>query len=237
MNERFRREGFCVASIADAASWSAKLEQQRESIMASGTGNRPWVFWELHNPWSRASVNVDSWGLLDLCQSPAMIECLSDLMGEDIVLFDSQITPNPPFPGSARDEWRDDEHFFPLDRSGGVVVRLPCGSNDTRTFATRAAAPAQYSIGQIVIHRAGLVYRLGIFGPHEFEFVVRYFPATHRYIRDPAHPKQVLLTERYPWINYAKMPLWLVSGEDRADNDYVTGFHTKTGRWTTARPG
>ena len=29
------------------------------------------------------------------------------------------------------------------------------------------------------------------------------------------------------------MPLWLVRGEDKADNDFVTGFQPKAGRWIT----
>jgi hypothetical protein len=62
--------------------------------------------------------------------------------------------------------------------------------------------------------------------------VFQYFPASSRYIRDPAHPLHQALTERQPLINHATVPLWLVSGEDRADNDFVSGFQPKAAFWS-----
>ena len=65
-------------------------------------------------------------------------------------------------------------------------------------------------------------------------YAMRYFPASSRYNRDPAAPVHRALTERYPLFNYAQMPLWLVHGEDRAQNDFVTGFNVHAGFWTSA---
>ncbi len=237
MIEDYRRDGCIVTGIAEADAWSSLLEQQRAAISASGTSNRPWVFWELHNPWSRAAVNVDSWQLLDVCQAPVLIEVLSLLMGDDIVLFDSQIVPNPALTEFDEPRWRNDDQFFPLDRPNGLVVRLPFGSDAPRTFEYRRheSAGIEYCRGQVLIHAANLDYRSPAANDSGgFEYVVRYFPAQRLYERDPLHPKHVQLTERYPWVNYMKMPLWLVNGEDKAGNDFVTGFHTRTGRWTTA---
>ncbi|RME62516.1 MAG: hypothetical protein D6782_12040 [Alphaproteobacteria bacterium] len=73
-------------------------------------------------------------------------------------------------------------------------------------------------------------------GPGPTAFGARYFPATARYLRDPAHPAHMALMERLPWVNYAAMPLWLVAGEDRAGNDFVTGFNPRAAFWSEA-PG
>ncbi len=227
-----------MVSIAEAAGWSAFLELQWLALLASGPANRPWVFWELHNPWSRAAAYVDSWQLLDICQSQAMVQCLSALIGEDIVLFDSQILPNPALSGFDPTVWHNDDLFFPLDDDGGIVVRVPFGSPGARSFEHRLhdAGVSDLSLGQILVHSAKVDYRWrAANGSSGFECVIRYFPADRRFLRDPGHPKHVQLTERYPWVNYARMPLWLVSGKDRADNDFVTGFHTSSGRWTMAR--
>jgi hypothetical protein len=67
-------------------------------------------------------------------------------------------------------------------------------------------------------------------------YAVRYFPATAHYSRDPAATVHRDLTERYPLLNYARLPLWLVRGEDRANNDFVTGLHVRAAYWSAVRP-
>ena len=42
--------------------------------------------------------------------------------------------------------------------------------------------------------------------------------------------------EEQPLINYATRPLWLVRGEDRAGNDFVTGFAPPVPRWAGSQP-
>ncbi len=238
MLEDFERRGCAVFRVAEAREWSAIVEQQRVALMSLGVVDRPWIYWELHNPWSRAAAHIDSWQLLDICQAPAMIECLSSLIGEDIVLFDSQIVPNPALPESARSTWQNDGVHFPLDGDGGVVVRLPVGSQDVRTFEFRSGdvQHADFSVGRVLVHAAAIDYRPSANSESGcFEYVMRFFPADRLYVRDAADARHIALTEMYPWVNYRKFPLWLVSGEDRAGNDFVTGFHTRTGRWTRAR--
>ncbi|GAB4152153.1 MAG: hypothetical protein Tsb0016_24540 [Sphingomonadales bacterium] len=67
-------------------------------------------------------------------------------------------------------------------------------------------------------------------------FAARYFPASAHYIRDPEDPAQKALMERLPLYNAATAPLWLVSGVDRAANDFVTGFNPRPVFWSEA-PG
>ena len=182
------------------ADWARVLDEQLQSVLAAGGRERPWLFWEWHNPWSRASACLDSWTVLDLCSAPALLQAVAEAIGSDIVLFDSQLVPNPALPWQQEPDTRNDPTYFPLEGGAcGVVTSLP--------VCDRASG---------------------------YELLVRYFPADRQYSRDPSHPAHVLLTERYPWVNYRTMPLWLVAGEDRADNDFVTGFNPKAGRWTTA---
>ncbi|MDJ0749446.1 MAG: hypothetical protein QNJ11_08165 [Woeseiaceae bacterium] len=199
-----------VVEIEAGDDWSGFLRRQYATILASGAANRPWLFWELHNPWSRVAAMIDSWQVLDICQSGTIVDAVTKVIGDDVVLFDSQALPNPGLDAFDDVAWQHDDTFFPIDEPTGVVVRIPFGIEYGRD---EGAAP---------VHQ---------------ELVVRYFSASSLYLRDPQHPKQQRLMELYPWINYTTLPLWLVSGEDRAGNDFVTGFATKPGRWTRARSG
>jgi hypothetical protein len=221
----------------EARAWCELLRRQYRSILASGCGDRPWMYWELHNPWSRAATCVDSWALLDLCQSPALLEEIAQRIGEDIVLFDSQILANPCLDDSRTDAWRNDTLFFPMEDPAGLVVRIPFGGSPA-PFEYRGlhSGTLQRRPGTVLMHGPAVRYRAD---PRELsgyrEYVIRYFRADRHFERDPGDPRQLRLTERFPWVNYARMPHWLVRGEDRAGNDFVTGFHTRTGRWTAAR--
>lgn len=232
----FQRDRAIV--VSSPAEWSDTLEGQFRRIADSDLADRPWLYWELHNPFSRAAAVVDSWQILDFCQSPQLVARLAGLIGEDIVLFDSQFVPNPALREFDVPCWRNDAGFFPLDPATGIVARLPFGNDRVRTVDIRRDEPVsiEYRAGEMLLHAADVEYRSSAGNNSgDTELVVRYFPSTLRFQRDPGHPKHRLLTERYPWINYTKMPLWLVRGEDRAGNDFVTGFHTRIGRFTPAQ--
>ena len=230
------RKGVSVQRVAAAREWATTLETQYDALIRADMSNRPWMFWELHNPWSRTAATIDSWQVLDICQAPALLACVSDFIGDDIILFDSQILPNPALPDETHHDWHSDTMFFPLNKPGGVVIRIPFAGAERRVMEYNRESPqnVSYLIGEILIHEAATEYRKPA-SSIEPELVVRYFPANLRYLHDADDPRQMLLTSRYPWINYAAMPLWLVSGKDRCDNDFVKGFFTRPGRWTTAQ--
>src|SRR5437763_784314 len=50
-------------------------------------------------------------------------------------------------------------------------------------------------------------------------------------LRDPRAPRHRALMEDDPLLNYVHRPLWQVRGEDRAGNDFVTGFSPPVPRW------
>ena len=128
--------------------------------------------------------------------------------------------------------------MYPVSPAAGVGVRLPLKAMAGVRFCARRSGNEHTlisgSIDQLIVHDYALDYRYQSDGADEVthEFVIRYFPASSRYQRDPGHPAQRALTERFPLINYARAPLWLVRGEDRAENDFVTGFQVKSGYWT-----
>lgn len=221
------------------------LRQQAAKVPAAGDALRPWYYWELHNPWSRPGMLYDSWGFLDLCQVPALLDPVTELIGPDIVLFDSGWLPDPsmtraPGTDTADPELSSDAARFPVEPMGGATV-LVAFAEQARAALSVDLGSTQLPLGSGVVCalEARVAYRvcgLDRTGPPGLPsvYVARYFPGTARYLRDPALAVHRDLTERYPLLNYARLPLWLVRGEDRAENDFVTGFGVRVAYWGTA---
>ncbi len=218
------------------------LRQQAANVGAAGGAVRPWHYWELHNPWSRAGTVYDSWGFLELCQAPALLDPVTELIGPDIVLFDSGWLPDPSLGcGRGTDtpdrELVSDASRFPVEPPGGVTVLVAFGGAGRGGLSVDlGCVQLPLESGVVCALDSGLPCHLcGVdeSGPPGV-YVVRYFPGTARYLRDPAAAVHRRLTESHPLLNYACLPLWLVRGEDRARNDFVTGLTVRAAYWSAA---
>lgn len=235
---QYRQNGVAAIPATPLEQYLPFLREQLAAICRSAEKKRPWLLWELHNPWSRSASMADSWKFLDLCQSAELLSQLTPFIGEDIILFDSQFSPDSSDAGKA--SLQNDRLRCPARPLRGLVVRIPFAApaaGNARFICETgqsASHTVEYGVGSIICHNMDLNYRVAA-GPgcpqQPFEYVIRYFPATSRYLRDPAAKLHRQLTERHPLLNYARMPLWLVQGEDQAGNDFVTGFQPKAGRW------
>ncbi|MCY4255686.1 MAG: hypothetical protein OXE51_06155 [Gammaproteobacteria bacterium] len=235
---QYRKNGVAVAPATPVEDYLVFLREQLAAIYRSARKVRPWLLWELHNPWSRSASVADSWKFLELCQSKALLSLITPFIGEDIILFDSQFSPD--LGEAGKPSLQNDRLRCPAEPLRGLVVRIPFAgpANHGAKFICKAdqskSQTVEYGIGSIVCHNMDLDYQV-IAGPgctqQPFEYVIRYFPATSLYLRDPTAKPHIQLTERLPLLNYAQMPLWLVQGEDKAGNDFATGFQPKAGRW------
>lgn len=233
-----RKEG-PLARTVEIPEVLAFLKTQLSELSHSVQQN-PWIGWALHNPWSLASTRIDSWGILDACLTPKLLDAVAEMLGPDIVLFDTCLQPVLPVPNEQRD-WRNDLPMFPVDPASGAVVRLRLGPSREPgpgreigfSFREGNENPVGALAEQVVVHDASLDYRYrgGADSNEGYEFVARYFPATSRFIRDAESSAQRELMERFPLLNYANAPVWLAAGTDRSDNDFVTGFQPKSGYW------
>lgn len=208
-----------AAVIPPLAEWQRFLRGQLEPMLCGDHRLRPWDLWELHNPWSRSATRMDSWGFLDICESAELVSLVAERLGPDLVLFDSLILPNAALPPESVNTCAGRD-FFPVQPMAGITVRIPFIAGCPLLLRSAAEESAAAAMAPAT---------------PGFEFLVRYFPAGSRYIRDPGHDSQRRLREAFPWINYATMPLWLVGGRDRAGNDFATGFRPRPGHWTAAR--
>lgn len=116
------------AALPDAPRVLDFLRTQCAALHRDGVVRRPWHYSELHNPWSRAAEIHDAWGFLDLCQMPEIIALVTPLIGPDIILYDSQLAPDPwpapPQEDTPDDAWQCDAERCPVAPLAGAVVRI-----------------------------------------------------------------------------------------------------------------
>jgi hypothetical protein len=169
----------------------------------------------LHNPWSNTAVQADRWAFLDLCQSLAILDGLKALIGPDLVLWDSQL-----YLSSA-----DYEAFANTGREGRYWPVYPL---------VGAVAIVSFAETYSVIHRkvpSSAVEPLALPDADQPVYVIRYFAGASKFTRDPRYPANWIAMEEQVLLNYTSRALWLVAGEDRAGNDFVSGFSEQIPSW------
>lgn len=201
----------------------------------------------LHNPWGKSAHLFDSWALLDICQSEAMLELITPLLGPDIILWESAFYGYNAL--APHGTWTRHSDFSPIDPAQGVTVRIAIDPNglaidylpgshvDEHLIDSQRSKSMTIGHGHIVCHDLRLTNRYSSAKADLRcgEYVIHYMPASSLFVRDPASDIQRHLAEKLPLINYGKSPIWLVSGNDRSNNDFVTGFAPPVGQWTNAQ--
>jgi hypothetical protein len=170
----------------------------------------------IHNPWGHAAVLATAWPFLDLCEDAAVVAAVARLVGPDVVLWDSELHFEARSYLRFVEDGREGLYWPATPPAGAVVLVTPTRSADPATCLELAALPGAD------LDNLRLAEPL---------YVIRYMPATSLYVRDPDAQRNRAAMEAQPLINYTTRPLWLVAGEDRAGNDFVTGFSPQTPRW------
>ena len=170
----------------------------------------------IHNPWGHATGLADAWSFLDLCEHPGLLDQVGQVIGPDIVLWDSQLY----LQGAAYLQFARDGregHYWPVEPLAGALVLV-------------ALAEATQPVVCVDLSSMAMD-RLAPLDPHAPLYVISYMPATSRFVRDARFPANWIAMEEQPLVNYAARPLWLVRGNDSAGNDFVTGFSPSVPRW------
>ena len=171
----------------------------------------------VHNPWGRAASVFDSWALLDVCQSPHLLDPVSHLIGPDIFLWDSRFCRLTD--SEADSAWLDESKYAPIDPLVGVTVHISL-EHSGDTVCHDVCTPYCYTDTK----QSG-------------EYIIQYASARSRFVREQSSTIQQQLAERLPLINYGQAPIWLVRGTDHAQNDFVTGFAPAVPQWAIAPQG
>lgn len=226
---RFADSGLTTAGHPVAAPTLAFLVETCGRAAGEARYARPEFLSGIHNPFGLAGRLVDSWGLLDICQSPAIVDAVEALIGPDIVLWESELIVQPPGPFPAAPH--HDPEVWPIDPPGGVTACIAITGPEPTAGGLHARP------GDVVFHESGIrVARHNNRGETaRAEYLIRYMPASARYVRDADFPANRRAAQRAPLINFQRRPIWLVRGTDLAGNDFVTGFAATVGQWAEAR--
>ncbi|GAB3629755.1 hypothetical protein PTE30175_05571 [Pandoraea terrae] len=168
----------------------------------------------VHNPWGYAQRFLDAWQVLDLCESDALVDAVAVRLGPDVVLWDSELrlagrAPARRTLGEAR--------CWPVEPLAGIVAVIDLSG------AANEVDVALHDVTSMSVDAEAA---------HGAQLWVRYMPATSLFVRAPTHPAHRAMARHDPLINYAGRPLWLVRGENRAGNDFVTGFDVAAPNWS-----
>ncbi|NVO16696.1 MAG: resolvase [Rhodoplanes sp.] len=206
------------ATIAVAyrdAGWtaaSALPENLLAPVRAAATAaleKTPWpeLLCGVHNPFGRHACVPDAWAFLDVAESGAVLDPLEAVLGPDLVFWDSEILPDGALLSA------DEARCWPVEPLAGTLVVIALGDGAMRLvdIARLAALRATLPAGPL--------------------YVLRYMPATSRYLRDDRAAPNLHGAEVRVLVNHAKQPIWLVRGEDRAGNDFATGFSLPAAQW------
>ena len=178
---------------------------------------RPERLAALHNPWSNTAVAADRWAFLDLCESVEIVRAVAGLIGPDVVLWDSQLylaaNDYAAFVAAGREG-----RYWPVHPRDGAVAMLSFGEPVLALHMRIAEIGTNFSLPP---------------KPDAPLYAIRYFPAASKFTRDPRFPANWIAMEEQVLVNYTTRALWLVSGADRAGNDFVTGFSQQSPSWAT----
>lgn len=207
---------------ADPAEIFARVRAAAARI-AQAPPLRPERLSGIHNPWGVAATLTDAWSFLDLCESPVLVDEIARLIGPDVILWDSQLHLSA----------ADYAAFVAAGREGRYWPANPLAGAVALVALDRGDASAERPVLRVARLQDLNPARLAGIAGATMLYVVRYMPATSRFVRDPDWPANRTAMLEQPLINYTNRPLWLVRGEDRANNDFVTGFATVAPRWAS----
>jgi hypothetical protein len=163
----------------------------------------------IHNPFGHHACPSDAWTFLDLAESPALLDFVAELIGPDIILWDSELY------FELRGLPRDEAECWPVHPLSGILAILSLETGDV-------------SLVDITRLKEAYPALMETEGTH---YVIRYMPASSHFNRDSRDVANVRAAAARPLINYTKRPIWLVRGKDLGNNDLTTGFSVPAARW------
>ena len=159
---------------------------------------------------------ANRWAFLDLCESEAIVAPTAGLIGSDVILWDSQLYLSASDYNSFVAAGREGR-YWPACPLAGAVVLISFGERISGMHLSLAG------IRDIFVPPSNAQDPL---------FVIRYFSASSKFVRDPRYPANWVAMEEQVLLNYTTHALWLVAGQDRAGNDFVSGFSEQSPSWT-----
>jgi hypothetical protein len=205
--DRYRRAGWVTraGAVPDAVLAPAREIANR---LAGQTAPQDMLS-GIHNPFGYHACVAQAWFFLDIAEDAILLDCVQDVMGPDIILWDSELyLDHAALPLGEAPLW-------PVEPLAGTVAVITLHDGDLFLIEITRLTECSALLRPL----AGARY------------VLRYMPATSQFQRDPSFAANQRGAEIRPLVNYSKRPIWLVRGEDRRENDFSIGFSVPAARW------
>ena len=258
----YRREGWVVPRFRLPAARMAAMVDALETLLRQNPGVRPEKLVSAHiegkdGEGDNGEGVRGSRAFLDLARDPEIVELVSGVLGEDVILWGCHVFCKPAVEGYET-PWHQDGHYWPIRplatctawvalepstvENGCLRViprshaerRLHDHLHEDRTDLTlnqrlahvdeAAAVDIELQPGEMSLHDVYMIHgaRANTSGKRRTGAALRYMPSTSVFERDlrPVDGKSGVP------VNFARRPLWLVKGVDRAGrNDFKIGHN------------
>jgi hypothetical protein len=254
---RYRTEGWVVPRFRLPPARVTAMVDALETLLRQNPGVRPEKLVSAHVEGDNGEGVRGSRAFLDLARDPEIVELVSGVLGEDVILWGCHVFCKPAVEGYET-PWHQDGHYWPIRplatctawvalepstvENGCLRViprsharrRLHDHLHEDRTDLTlnqrlahvdeAAAVDIELQPGEMSLHDVYMIHgaRANTSGKRRTGAALRYMPSTSVFERDlrPVDGKSGVP------VNFARRPLWLVKGMDRAGrNDFKIGHN------------
>ena len=255
--EQYRTEGWVVPDFQLPAPQVASLVDALDALIRDNPGVRPEKLVSAHVEGDNGEGVRGRRAFLDLARDPALVELVSGVLGNDIVLWGCHVFCKPAGEGYET-PWHQDGHYWPIrplanctvwvalepsTRANGclrVIPRSHIGQHlhphlhedredltlnqrlTDDSFDEGQAVDIELQPGQMSLHEVYMIHGAAANRSRQRRtgVALRYMPASSVFERDlrPVDGKTGVA------VDFARRPLWLVSGVDRSGrNDFEIG--------------
>ncbi len=252
----YQQEGWVIPRHRLPAAQVQQMVQALDQLLRDNPGVRPEKLVSAHVEGDNGEGVHGSRAFLDLARDPAIVDLVSAVIGDDVILWGCHVFCKPAAEGYET-PWHQDGHYWPIrplatctawvalepstvangclrviprshaarqlhphlheDRHDLTLQqRLAAGAFDEASAVSLELQPGQMSLHDVyMIHGAAAnrsaQRRTGV--------ALRYMPASSLFDRGlrPVDGKTGVP------VNFARRPLWLLKGQDRAGNDFTVG--------------
>lgn len=257
---RYEREGWVKPAWRLPATRVDTMRAALDDLIARNPGVRPEKLVSAHIEGDNGEGVRGSAAFLELARDPEIVELVSGVIGEDVVLWGCHVFCKPPVEGYET-PWHQDGHYWPIrplanctvwvalepsTRENGCLRVIP-GSHagqvlhphlhEDRTdltlnqrmaagsFDEASAVDVELDAGEMSLHDVYMIHgaRPNTSTRRRTGVALRYMPSTSLFDRSlrPSDGKTGVP------VNFARRPLWLLRGVDRAGNDFQVGHPPK----------
>jgi ectoine hydroxylase-related dioxygenase (phytanoyl-CoA dioxygenase family) len=232
-----------------------------DDLIRRNPGVRPEKLVSAHIEGDNGEGVRGSAAFLELARNPQIVELVSGVIGEDVILWGCHVFCKPPGDGYET-PWHQDGHYWPIrplatctawvaleasDAGNGCLRVIPGSHRERRlhdhlhedrtdltlqqrlapgTFDEATAVDIELQPGEMSLHDVYMIHgaRPNTSQRRRTGVALRYMPSTSLFDRalKPVDGKTGVP------VDFARRPLWLLRGVDRAGNDFEIGHRGAT---------